>query len=272
MSKANAQKVETLPTDGHFEPAPEFEFPQTAIAKAGGPGPIVAYPATTMGLIQQAVAAGAGVETLRELFALKREVEADEARKAFNEAKAAFKSEAIHVVKNITYKDGPLKGKKHADLFAVVDSVTPALSKYGLSMSWKLTKDEKDWLEVSCILTHKMGHSESVSMGSGPDTGPARNAIQARKSATTYLERYTAMAILGLAAEDEDDDGAGTSEWEPLKQCLEAIKKAPDYSALKTIYDSSFAKAKADKRADAVQAIVSAKETRKAELAQENPA
>lgn len=220
---------------------------------------------TEVSLIQQAIHAGAPIETIRELLALKREVEAEEAKKAFNHAFTEFRSEAVRVVKNITYKDGPLKGKKHADLFAVVDAVTGPLSRHGLSMSWKLTKDEKDWLEVTCVLEGH-GHSRTVSMGSGPDTGPARNAIQARKSATTYLERYTAMAILGLAAEDEDDDGAATSEWEPLRGCLEAIKSAPDYSALKIVYDASFAKAKADKREDAMRAIVAAKDARKTEL------
>ncbi len=40
------------------------------------------------------------------------------------------------------------------------------------------------------------------------DTGPGRNAIQARGSAKSYLERYTATAILGLAAQDADKDGA----------------------------------------------------------------
>ena len=271
MSKAHQNvKVEMAP-DGHH-PFPEFDLPETtAIQRAQAPGPI-AYPATTMGLIQQAVAMGAGVETLRELFALKKEVEADEARKAFNEAFSAFKMEAVHVVKNVTYKDGPLKGKRHADLFAVVDAVTPALSKHGLSMSWKLSKDEKDWLEVTCTVRHAMGHSESVSMGSGPDTGPARNAIQARASAKTYLERYTALSILGLAAEDMDDDGAATAEWPELKERLKLIAEAPDFPALESSYKSAFKKAKEDRNEDAMKSLISAKDRRKADLAQENPA
>jgi hypothetical protein len=79
-------------------------------------------------------------------------------------------------------------------------------------MSWNITKDEKDWIEVTCTLRHVGGHSESVAMGAGPDAGPGRNAIQARASAKSYLERYTATAILGLAAKDADDDGAGSNK------------------------------------------------------------
>lgn len=149
------------------------------------------------------------VDKLEKLLAVKERWDANEARKAFSEAFAAFKSEAVTIVKGTTVTDGPLKGKKHANLFDVVIAVTPALCIHGLSMSWKLTRDEKDWIEITCVLRHVGGHSESVSMGSAPDTGPGRNAIQARASAKSYLERYTATAILGLAAKDADDDGNG---------------------------------------------------------------
>jgi hypothetical protein len=162
---------------------------------------------TPMEMLAIAVKQGADLEKMRMLMDLKREWEADEARRKFNEAFAAFKAEAIVIVKSTLIKDGPLKGKKHANLFDVVGAVTPKLSAHGLSIAWKLTKDDKDWMEVTCTLRHAAGHSESVSMGGGPDTGPGRNAIQARGSTKSYLERYTATAILGLAASDDDDDG-----------------------------------------------------------------
>jgi hypothetical protein len=47
------------------------------------------------------------------------------------------------VVKNKGVTDGPLKGKRYAELFSVVNAVTPLLSKYGLSHSWNV-KSEKD--------------------------------------------------------------------------------------------------------------------------------
>jgi hypothetical protein len=145
-------------------------------------------------------------------MALQERWEANEARKAHAAAFSAFKADAVTIIKGTTIKDGPLKGKKHADLFDVVSAVTPGLSKHGLSVSWKLTKDEKDWLEVTCYLKHVGGHVEFVSMGGAPDSGPGRNAIQARGSTKTYLERYTSLAILGMAASDADDDGDGGAE------------------------------------------------------------
>lgn len=158
---------------------------------------------------------GATLADIREMMAIQREWEAAEARKAYNAAFAAFKAEAVHIIKNRRVTDGPLKGKSYAELHSVVDAVTPALSRHGLSASWKLTRDEKDWLEVTCTLAHAQGHSESVSMGGPPDTGGAKNAIQARASSISYLERYTLKAICGVAEGGDDDDGSGGASGEP---------------------------------------------------------
>jgi hypothetical protein len=159
------------------------------------------------------------LEKLKQLREIEREWRADQAKQAFNKAFAAFKAEAVKLVRTKLITDGPLKNKKHVELGEVVRVATPALSKYGLSISWKLTRDDKDWMEITCTLRHEEGHSECVAMGGAPDVGPGRNAIQARGSAKTYLERYTATAILGLAPE-EDDDGRGTTPAE-AEQCME---------------------------------------------------
>lgn len=160
-------------------------------------------------LLQIAVQRGDGIDVLEKLMDLKDRHDAKTALAAYNVAFAAFKAEAVVLIRNKIIADGPLKGKKHAELSDAVNAATPALSKHGLSVSWKLTKDEPQWMEVTCTVRHVGGHSESVSMGGAPDTGPGRNAIQARGSVKTYLERYTYTAILGLAAQDADDDGAG---------------------------------------------------------------
>lgn len=152
---------------------------------------------------------GASLDQVEKMMALQERWEAGEARKAYNTAFAAFKAEAVHIVKNKDVTAGPLAGKSYAELFSVVDALTPALSKHGLSASWKLTKDEKEWMEVTCYLRHVKGHEESVSMGGPPDVGGAKNAIQARASTKTYLERYTLKAICGVAEGGQDDDGAG---------------------------------------------------------------
>jgi hypothetical protein len=148
------------------------------------------------------------VAKLKELLAVREQWAAGEARNAFNVAFTAFKNEAILVVKNRPVTDGPLKGKYYAELFSVVNAVTPLLSKHGLSHSWSI-KSDKETIGVTCTLRHALGHSESVTMDGPADTGGAKNAIQARASTVTYLERYTLKAVCGIAEEGEDNDGNG---------------------------------------------------------------
>jgi hypothetical protein len=186
--------------------------------EATGATQAVAIPAqlltnpTPSQMLMLAIERGDGLDKLERLMSLQQQWEAGEARKRFNAAFSAFKAEAVTVLKSVTIKDGPLKGKRHADLHDVVSVVTPKLSAFGLALSWQTTKDERDWMEVTCQLRHVDGHIETETMGGGPDTGPGRNAIQARGSTRTYLQRYTAMAILGLAAKEQDDDGRRAGE------------------------------------------------------------
>lgn len=164
-------------------------------------------PLTPMGMIQLAISKGADIDQLTKLMDLQDRHEKNEARKAFQVAFAKFKSEAIKIARLTDIKDGPLKGKKYSDLSTAVNAITPKLSENGLSAAWKITKDEKDWMEVTCTVTHILGHSESTSMGGPPDTGGAKNAIQARASTLNYLERYSLLALTGTAASGADDDG-----------------------------------------------------------------
>lgn len=161
-----------------------------------------------MDMIRQAVAAGQSLDVIRELKDMAKELAADEADRAFKAAFAAFKGEVVTVARNRKVNDGPLTGRRYAELFSFVDAATPALSKHGLSHSWSITKDEKDWIEVTCTIEHSLGGKKQVSQGGPPDTGGAKNALQARISTVTYLERATFKAACGLAEQGDDDDGA----------------------------------------------------------------
>lgn len=172
------------------------------------PGQVPALAANSpMGMMLAAVQQGATLEQVEKMMDLQERWAKAEAKKAYDEAFANFKAEAVKIIKGKDVTDGPLKGKTYAELHDVVNAVTPALSKHGLSSSWKLTRDDRDWMEVTCYLRHVGGHEESVSMGGPPDNGGAKNAIQARASTKTYLERYTLKAITGLSEQNDDTDG-----------------------------------------------------------------
>jgi len=224
-----------------------------------------------MNMLAVAVQKGMDAGTIKELMDLRDRYEAGEALKAFNVAVAAFKAEAVNVVKNRTVDQGPLSGKKYAELFSVVNAVTPALSKHGLSTSWKITKDEKDWIEVTCYLKHALGHSESVSMGGPPDSGGAKSPIQARASTVSYLERYTLKAICGVAEQGDDRDGAASASMPGLSDeqhadYLAAIEAAATLESLQDCYTKAVKAAKAAKDKPAERSYIAAKDARKAAL------
>lgn len=205
---------------------------------------------TPADLLRIAVESNADLDKLERLMVLQDKWEAKEARRSYDAAFAAFKAEAVMILKGRKVTDGPLRGKSYAELHDVVNAVTPALSKHGLSSSWKLTKDEKDWMQVTCYLRHVSGHEESVSMGGPPDAGGAKNAIQARASTKTYLERYTLKAICGLSEQDDDDDGAGGSGSRSQQRDTAAVANAAKSGpAEKVLYSQeSFDKNKASWR------------------------
>lgn len=224
---------------------------------------------TPAALVALAVEKGANVDQLERLMALQERWEATEARKAYVTAFSAFKAEAVTILKNRGVTDGPLKGKRYAELFSVVNAVTPALSKHGLSAAWKVTKDEKDWIEVTCTITHVLGHSEAVSMAGPPDTGGAKNAIQARASTITYLERYTLKAACGLAEQGDDTDGNTTGnrmDEKPLADFLAAIDAADSIEALQAIFGKAWKAAEAASDNGAKRLLTQHKDARKRAL------
>lgn len=163
---------------------------------------------TPMALIARAIDRGYDEARLEKLMGLQERWEANEARKAFTAAMAAFKAEdvVIRKVSDVSYGSGQGKtAYSHADLGNMMLTVSPVLSKHELSLTWEVDQSE-DLVVITCNVTHALGHREAVTMRGPLDTSGSKNTIQAIGSTSTYLRRYTALAALGLAAVDEDDD------------------------------------------------------------------
>ena len=164
-------------------------------------------------LLEIAVNQGADLDKLERLMALQERWEANEARREFVQAMAAFKSEPLDIFKRkqigYTTKDGEFVGYKHAELSDVASVVVPSMARHDLSHRWEV-KQEGGRIIVTCIVTHKRGHSEAVTLDGAPDNSGKKNAIQQVASTVTYLQRYTLLLATGLAAKDQtDDDGQG---------------------------------------------------------------
>ena len=182
------------------------EEPETAVVAQGG-----------MAVIQMAMQKNYSPELIEKMMLLQERFEANEARKAFFEAVAAFKENPPEVLKdkeNSQFSKGDKKAM-YVSLGNLLKTVNPALGKHGLSVSFEIKQAEK-LVTVSCKLSHRMGHSETVTMEAPPDIsgGNAKNPIQQIKSTVTYLRAATFEAVTGLAATDDanlDDDGASAA-------------------------------------------------------------
>lgn len=162
-----------------------------------------------MGMMMAAMKQGATLEQVEKMMDLQERWEGREAEKAYNDALAAFKAEAVEVIKRKTVDFTSQKGRthyKHAELSDVVEAVGPALSKHGFAWSWK-TEQINGLVRVTCILKHRQGHSDSVALEASPDQSGNKNSIQAISSTVTYLQRTTLKSITGVSEKGDDTDG-----------------------------------------------------------------
>ena len=161
-------------------------------------------------MLKIAVERGADVTQLEKLMDLHERWENREAEKAFVQAMNAFRADPPRLTKNHRVDYTTNKGRTqydHATLDHVCEVIGCALANVGISYRWQTTQVESGAVQVTCILTHRDGHSEKTALQAMPDQSGGKNAIQAVGSVVTYLERYTLLAATGMAAEDQDDDG-----------------------------------------------------------------
>jgi hypothetical protein len=180
-------------------------------------------PSTTPAdLLRLAVEQGADLDRLEKLMDLQDRWEKKEAEKAFIAAMSAFKAEPVDIYKRklVEFQSrntGDWTRYMHAELSDITDAIDPVLGKYGLSYNWNVIQDGTK-ITVTCHLTHRQGHSQSVTMFGNPDNSGMKNQIQQVASTVTYLERYTLLAVIGKSTKGMDDDGRGSGDPEPPPQ------------------------------------------------------
>ena len=165
-------------------------------------------------LIEQALANNAAVETLERLFALAKEVRAEQAREAWNQAMADFQRDAPQILKSKRAKFASSTGGEVRYSYAPLDAVAPKLQEVmgplGLSIAWR-QKIQKEAVIVWCRISHALGHYEESGEVEVPidyETRTAASKAQRVGIALTFASRYALRAVSGIVAEEDDSDGA----------------------------------------------------------------
>jgi hypothetical protein len=167
------------------------------------PEPRAVAAVTPMDMLNRAVETGASLEMVEKLMTLQERWDASQARKQFDAAVADAKAEIPAITRNATGHNS----KRYADFAAIAKVVDPIIGKHGLSYRFRTTQNGT--IAVTCILSHKAGHSEETTLSGPADGSGNKNAIQAIGSTLTYLQRYSLVQMLGLAAAADDDGKAG---------------------------------------------------------------
>jgi hypothetical protein len=169
---------------------------------------------TPMDMLSRALDKGANIELLEKLMGLSERWEANQARKAFDAAIAQARGEIPPIYKNREVRfemtGGGQKSYRHEDLAEIARTIDPILGKYGLSYRFRTAAELNAPVYVTCILSHRDGHSEENSLPGPRDDSGKKNPLQSLGSTVTYLQRYTLKAALGLAV-SADDDGKSSN-------------------------------------------------------------
>lgn len=176
---------------------------------------------TPMAMLEKAVTNNASLEVVEKLMTLQERWEANEGRKAFDNAMADAKAEIPVIMKNRVVDFTSQKGRthyRHEDLAEIARTVSPILAKHGLSYRYRTTSNLNEPVTVTCIVSHRDGHFEENTLSAGRDDSGNKNSIQAVGSTLTYLQRMTLKAALGLAASDDDDGAVSDGKPETISQ------------------------------------------------------
>lgn len=178
-----------------------------------------ALAATPMDMLARALDRGADLTVLEKLMDLQERHDKAQARKAFDAAVSDAKSEIPVIKKN---REGHNK-KKYADLAAFAAAVDPVLAKHGLSYRYR-SRQDGGAIFVTCILAHRDGHNEEVTLSGGADNTGNKNSIQAIGSTLTYMQRYTLSLAMGLAATEDDDGQAAGGDGSISEEQLKSLQ------------------------------------------------
>ncbi len=139
---------------------------------------------------------------IRELLAIKIEVQDREARLAFDAAFAEMQPE-LPVIDQKGIHGGT--SSSYAKWEDIIEAVTPVLGNHGFSFRCRI-KQESGKVAITGKLSHRGGFFEETTIELPIDSTGQKNAVQAIGSSISYGQRYVAKAMLGLSSRKSDDD------------------------------------------------------------------
>lgn len=163
--------------------------------------------ASVESFIVKAIEQNVPVETMEKLFDLRAKVKTEQAKEQFVSALSNFQAQCpiIEKKKKVLNKDGKAVRYMYAPIDSIVEQIRKSLADNGLSYRWNV-ENSSNMVNVTCVITHTLGHSESSSFGVPIDPDSYMTSPQKYASASTFARRYSLCNALGISTGDEDTD------------------------------------------------------------------
>jgi hypothetical protein len=211
------------------------------------------------------------IDKIQRLLEMQERWEVNRDKSALRHAVAEFKKNPPEIIKKRTATINPSFSYSYADLENITSAIIGELAAHGVTHSWKMAEGEKG-VSVTCVLKYGMFEEDGVTLTAPPDTSGQKNAIQAKGSTISYLEKYTLLAATGMAAGMPDSDGNGQGskmDQEAHDVHLKLIRESGTPDALKGYWQAAVKEARFNKDQASEKEFTDAKDKRKAELTNE---
>jgi hypothetical protein len=139
---------------------------------------------------------------IQQILELKRGEEDRGARKLFLSDLSGLQA----VLPAVERKGTGHNKAKYARFEDFIGTVKPLYTQFRFSLTFRI-KQEAGLIRITGVLGHSAGHQEETELALPADNTGNKNAVQALGSSISYGKRYVGMTLLGIATEDEDDDG-----------------------------------------------------------------
>jgi ERF superfamily len=173
---------------------------------------------------------------MRELFAIHKEIQDEEARVAFTKAYVALQDDLPTIdakgrIEIEAREKGARTTRAQSTPYATYQEIhritKPILRKHGFALWFAPEIGTDDRIVIRGHLDHIGGHGKEGSLRAPLETTGSKNNLQGAGSTLSYLKRYLAISLLNIISEapdDKDDDGSLRTRLEPLSETqLEAI-------------------------------------------------
>lgn len=162
-------------------------------------------------MLSTALANNVPIETIERIMQLRKDLKAEAAKEAFDEALANFQAECPVIVKDKAVEFNGRRQYSYAPIESIIRQVKELLGKHGFSYAFK-TEETPSGIKATCLLTHKQGYTASSDFTADMKGTNMMSNAQVTSSKATYAKRNAFCNVLGVTTGDEDTDASRTRE------------------------------------------------------------